>query len=196
MSALDALLDLSRWSAVLGLHGLDAAALFCLFGHFLLLSMLAVGGAITTAPDMQRYLVQEHGWLSDAQFSASIGLAQAAPGPNILFVAVLGWNVAGVAGMLATMAGILIPSCTLAWSASRWLASHRQARAVTVFTAGLAPLTIGLLGSTSWVLAEPVRTQPRAWLLVAVSVWVMLRTRWSPMWLIGLGALVGAAGGV
>jgi chromate transporter len=184
------------WTASFGTHGLGALQLLQLFGHFLLLSLLAVGGAITTAPEMQRYLVDQQGWLTVEQFSASVGLAQAAPGPNVLFIAVLGWNTAGALGMLAAMVGILIPSCTLAWSASRWLASHRQARAVTVFTAGLAPLTIGLLGSTSWVLAEPVRTQPLAWLLVAVSVWVMLRTRWSPMWLIGLGALVGAAGGV
>ena len=79
-----------------------------LFAQFLMLSMLAVGGAMATAPDMHRYLVVEHGWLSDAQFTSSIAIAQAAPGPNLLFVAVLGWNVAGLAGTLATMLGILI----------------------------------------------------------------------------------------
>ena len=70
-----------------------------------MLSLLAVGGAITTAPDMQRYVVGEHGWISDAQFTASVAIAQAAPGPNVLFVAVIGWNVAGLAGVPATMAG-------------------------------------------------------------------------------------------
>ena len=58
--------------------------------QFLVLSMLSIGGAITTAPDMHRYLVVEHGWLDDAQFTSSVAIAQAAPGPNILFVAVLG----------------------------------------------------------------------------------------------------------
>ena len=64
-----------------------------LFAHFMLLSVLSVGGAITTAPDMHRYLVDHQGWLSDSQFSSSIAIAQAAPGPNILFVALLGWNI-------------------------------------------------------------------------------------------------------
>ena len=73
-----------------------------LFGHFLLLSLLAVGGAITTAPDMHRYLVAEHGWISDAQFTTSVALAQAAPGPNLLFVAVL------------TVIGMLISDLALA----------------------------------------------------------------------------------
>ena len=69
-----------------------------LFAHFASLSLLGVGGAITTAPDMHRYLVHNNGWLSDAQFTSSIALSQAAPGPNVLFVALLGWNVGLNAG--------------------------------------------------------------------------------------------------
>ena len=58
--------------------------------HFGMLSLLAVGGAITTAPEMQRYLVHERGWLNAEQFTASVAIAQSAPGPNILFVALMG----------------------------------------------------------------------------------------------------------
>ena len=39
---------------------LSGTDLWGLFGHFLLLSFLAVGGAITTTPEMHRYLVIEH----------------------------------------------------------------------------------------------------------------------------------------
>ena len=134
---------------------LPAADLLGLFVHFLILSLLAVGGAITTAPDMHRYVVDEHHWISDAQFSASIAIAQAAPGPNVLFVAVVGWNVAGPLGALATMSGTLLPSTALTLLATRWGARRREARGVRAFTTGLTPLTIGLLVATGWVLAEP-----------------------------------------
>jgi chromate transport protein ChrA len=60
-----------------------------LFGHFLSLSLFAVGGAIMLAPDMHRYLVDQRGWLTDPQFASSIALAQASPGPNVLFIACL-----------------------------------------------------------------------------------------------------------
>ncbi len=98
-----------------------AADWLALFSHFLSLSLLAVGGAISTAPDMHRYLVDQRQWLSDSQFSASIAIAQAAPGPNILFVALLGWNAglnaAGLAGarigLALAMAGLLLPSTVL-----------------------------------------------------------------------------------
>ena len=72
------------------LSGGDWAAVF---GQFLLLSLLSIGGAIGTAPEMHRFLVEQHHWLSQQQFSQSITLAQAAPGPNVLFVALMGWYV-------------------------------------------------------------------------------------------------------
>lgn len=173
---------------------MSTADLAGLFGQCLMLSLLAVGGAITTAPDMHRYLVIEHGWLSDAQFTTSVALAQAAPGPNLLFIAVLGWNVGGLPGALATMVGILLPSTLLTLAVTRWGQAWRDSRAARAFTQGIAPLTLGLLVATSWLLSEPLRTQPAAWALIAVTVLVLLRTRASPLWLVALGAVVGALG--
>jgi chromate transporter len=69
------------------LHVFGARDWFDLFLHYLSLSLLSVGGAISTAPDMHRFLVDKQHWLTDAQFNASIAIAQAAPGPNVLFVA-------------------------------------------------------------------------------------------------------------
>jgi chromate transporter len=179
-----------------GPSGLGAVDMLLLCLHFMLLSLLAVGGAMTTAPDMQRYIVGQQGWLSDAQFTASVALAQAAPGPNLLFVAVIGWNVGGLAGVLATMFGSLLPSTTLALSATRWGARHRESRAARAFSAGMAPLTLGLLLATGWVLLEPARGHIGSALLLVATLWTMLRTKWSPLWPIALGAVVGGFGGV
>jgi chromate transporter len=179
---------------------LPLADLLGLFAHFLVLSLLAIGGAITTAPDMHRFVVDEHHWITDAQFSASVAIAQAAPGPNVLFVAVVGWNVAGPMGALATMCGTMLPSTALTLIATRWGTRRRETLGMRVFTTGLTPLTIGLLVATGWLLALPyVGNDLRALGalgLIGVSIVVMLRTRVSPMWLVGLGALVGALGWV
>ena len=179
---------------------LGAADLAALFAHFLLLSLLAIGGAMATAPDMHRYIVDEHGWLTDAQFTTSVALAQAAPGPNLLFVAVLGWNVAGPLGVIVTMGGTLIPSSTLTLLASRWARQRRETRGVRAFVAGMAPLTLGLVFATGWVLAEPfVRNDQQRWgalALIAATLAVMLRTRRSPLWMIALGAIAGVFGAV
>jgi chromate transporter len=177
-----------------GTHGLQPGVLVDLFLHFGMLSLLAIGGAITTAPDMQRYVVVEHDWISDLQFTASVAIAQAAPGPNVLFVAVVGWNVAGLAGVAATLAGSLLPSTTLALAATRYSEQRRDSRFVRAFTAGLAPLTLGLLLATGWILTEPIRTNWGAMLLVPFTVLALLNTRISPVWLVAVGALAGALG--
>ena len=177
---------------------LPLADLLGLFGHFLMLSLLAVGGAITTAPDMHRYVVAEHGWISGAQFTSSIALAQAAPGPNVLFVAVIGWNVAGPIGALVTMTGTLLPSTALTLFVTRWGARRRETRGVRAFTAGLTPLTIGLLVATGWLLVRPYVRDERhavgAIVLVGIAIVGMLRTKLSPMWFVALGAIAGALG--
>ena len=177
-------------------NDLSPTDLLALFGHFLVLSFLAVGGAITTATDMHRYLVVEQHWISDAQFTASVALAQAAPGPNVLFVAVLGWNVAGAAGAGATLLGIMLPSTTLALWATRWGAKRRETLGVRAFTHGLAPLTIGLLLATGWVLTDSARGHAGLMALVAITVVVMLRSKLSPIWIVASGGVAGALGWV
>ena len=80
-----------------------------LFGHYLSLSLLSIGGAISTTPDMHRFLVDQRHWLTDAQFNASVAIAQAAPGPNVLFIALMGWNVGiNAGGMLWGLLGVTL----------------------------------------------------------------------------------------
>ena len=163
-----------------------------LFGQFLMLSLLSSGGAIGTAPEMHRYLVEQHHWMSNEQFSAAIAIAQAAPGPNLLFVAVLGWNVGGLAGLCVTMLGILLPSTTLALAAARWGEARRATRGVQAFVNGMAPLTVGLVMSTGWILGAPARGWWPLAALALATTGLSVRTKLSPIWLIAAGGVVGA----
>lgn len=171
---------------------LDAMQLLALFGHFLLLSLLSVGGAIATAPDMHRVLVDQEHWLTNAQFNASIAIAQAAPGPNVLFVAAIGWNIAGLPGVVATMVGILLPSTLLSLAVTRWGQARRDALAVRAFTAGMAPVTLGLMAATGWLLASPTQARPADLALMAFTIGMMVFTSVSPIWLVAIGGAVGA----
>ena len=188
---MSAVIDHVLW--VPGLLG--GAELWAMFVHFMLLSLLAIGGAITTTPEMQRWVVGERGWLTDAQFTTSVALAQSAPGPNLLFVAVIGWNVAGLAGVATTMVGSLLPSTTLALLAARFSRQRQDQWLLRAFKGGMAPLTIGMLLATGWVLTEPLRAHAVATAaLVLMAVAVMRFTRWSPLWPIAVGAAAGALG--
>lgn len=188
---------MNAWETLLwGDLALTATDYGGLFAHFTVLSLLAIGGAITTVPEMQRYIVTSRAWLDEAQFNGAIALAQAAPGPNVIFVAVIGFQVGGLLGALVTTSASLLPSTVLAMAASRYGEQRREARAVRAFIAGLAPVTIGLLVATSWVLTEPTRHLWSTWLLVGAAVMWMTRTKRSSLWIIAAGAGAGVAGWV
>lgn len=174
---------------------LSAGELAALFGHFLLLSLLAIGGAITVAPEMHRVLVDRMALLTDAQFNASIAIAQAAPGPNVLFVAVMGYQAGGLVGAFVALAAIMLPSTTLALAASRWGHARREWRPVQAFKAGMAPIVIALLMATGWILAAATPGWRHLVLTVAAALLVW-RTRIHLLWLIAAGAVAGALGWV
>jgi chromate transporter len=164
-----------------------------LFGHFLVLSLLAIGGAIVVVPEMHRLMVGQLHLLDDAQFNASVALAQAAPGPNVLFVAVLGYQAAGLAGAAVTLAGIMLPSTLLAVGATRWAQARQHRIGIRAFKAGLAPITIALLAATGWVLTAQ-NPAPPVIVLTAITALLAWRTRIHVLWLIAAGAIAGAAG--
>ncbi len=174
----------------------DPADWWALLAHFLAMSMLAIGGAVAVAPEIHRYIVEQRGWIDDGQFSAAIALAQSSPGPNLLFVPVIGYSIAGFGGAAVALLGMLIPSTTLALTVSRWGSKRRETRGVRAFVAGLAPVTIGLILSTGGLLAAPLVGHPAAWLLLIATVVLMLATRVSPVWPIAAGAIAGALGWV
>jgi chromate transporter len=192
---------------------LNASDWLALLTHFLSLSLLAVGGVISTVPDMHRRLVDEHQWLTDGQFNASIALAQAAPGPNVLFVALMGWHVglnsggglgagwvgwgSALLGVLLAMLGILLPSTTLTFAASRWGHKNREMRAVRAFKQGMAPVVVALMLATGWILTAAQGaglSHWPLWLLTGTTAVLVWRTQIHLLWLLGTGALTGAMG--
>ena len=186
-----------------------------IFLQFLSLSLLAVGGPMSTAPDMHRYLVTQQHCLTEAQFSSSIALAQAAPGPNVLFVGLLGWNLGlnaagglgagphaialALFGLLLAMTGCMLPALVLAYHASRWAQRHSDRRPVRAFKAGMAPLVVALMIATGWLLAAAhgnAAEDWRLWLLTLVATLIVWRTQVHLLWLIAAGALLGGLGWV
>ncbi len=184
-----------------------------LFLHFVSLSLLAVGGAITTAPDIHRYLVDEQHWLTHYQFTSSVAIAQGAPGPNVMFVALMGWNVgmnaaAGMSptpnmlyavmlallGVLVTMVGIIVPSATLTFFSTQWAHKNRDLKGVRAFKAGLAPLVMSLLVATGWLLTgnhDNYLEDWPMWALAAVTTVIVWRTQTHLLVLLSVGAVLG-----
>ena len=165
-----------------------------LFLEFALLSFVAFGGATALLPEMHRVVVENHHWLDDTTFTHLYAIAQAAPGPNVLVVTLIGWKVAGLAGALAATIAMCLPMSVLIYLLiDRWesFAGKRWQKAVSL---GVAPLAVGLVFSGATLIAQAAQFGWAAWLLVALTVFANLRLKLHPLWYIGVGALLGIAG--
>ena len=166
--------------------------LLALFAHYLSLSVFATGGAMALASDMHRYVVDEHAYITHTQFVNSIALAQAAPGPNILFVTVMGWQIAGLPGALATTLGLSLPALVFPVIVSRLGRLAQFGRLLKALQRGLGPVAIGLMAATCFLL---VRQAPGVWkgaAIIAVSTLLLATTRVPPVLLILVAGVVGA----
>ena len=173
--------------------------------NFATLSLISVGGGMVVVPDMHRFLVLESRWLTASQFSDSVALAQVAPGPNILFVALMGWYASSLslsvwaAPLVATLSLLskVGPSSVLALYASRWMERHHEVRSVKAFQNGLAPVVVALLFSSA-VYVYPSKTMTLHDLTLAVlcltAFVLLLKTRVNLMLLLLAGASAGALG--
>ncbi|HEY9212894.1 MAG TPA: chromate transporter [Ancylobacter sp.] len=171
----------------------DSNPLGALALHFLVFSLFAIGGANAVLPEMHRQVVEVAGWMTDAQFAQTYAIAQAAPGPNMLVVTLIGWNVAGFWGAVVTTLAMCGPTCLLAYFVGGIWDKFREAKWRRVIQNGLMPLTIGLIAASGVLLAEGAA---RSWSTAAftiVTAIVLMVTRISPIWMLAIGAGLGIA---
>ena len=167
-----------------------------LFLEFALLSFVAFGGATALLPEMHRVVVENHHWLDETTFTHLYAIAQAAPGPNVLVVTLIGWKVAGLAGALAATLAMCLPmSVVIYLLIDRWegFAGARWQKAISL---GVAPLAVGLVFSGATLIAQAAGLAWGGALLVLATVVINLRSKLNPLWLIAAGALLGVAGWV
>jgi chromate transporter len=161
---------------------------------FLQMSLLAFGGANTILPELQRQVVDVNHMMSAHTFAALFALAQAAPGPNMMVVSLIGWHVAGVSGAVLTMACVVAPSSVLTFFVARAWYRFRDAPWRKAIQKGLLPVTAGLLLSSAALLIKATTLDWSLGVLTLVVTIVLLTTKIHPMLVLGGAAALGAVG--
>jgi chromate transporter len=163
--------------------------LWQLAGTFASLSLVAVGGANAVIPEIHRQVVEVHGWMNDATFANLFAIAQAAPGPNVLVVSLIGWQVAGWAGLAVATAAMILPASLLAFAAGRLLARFAGAGWVKCVQDGLVPVAVGLILASGVVMGRASDHGPLTIVITAgTALYVFLSDR-NPLWALAVGTL-------
>lgn len=171
--------------------GSTLASLAAVFGQ---LSLLAFGGANSILPELQRQIVDNQGWMSAHEFAALFALAQAAPGPNMMVVSLIGWRVAGLSGALVTTVAVAGPSSVLTYLASGYWFRFRNNPWRKAIQAGLLPVTVGLVIASAALLTRSTTLDWRTGLVTAVTAGLIFFTRLHPLLVLAGAAALGAIG--
>jgi len=162
--------------------------------HFSLLSFLAIGGAISALPEMHRQAVEVSRWMSDRQFAELVAIAQAAPGPNVLIVTLIGQHVAGIPGALTATFFMCGPACAVAFLLARMFERFKDKRWHRAVQAGLVPVSTGLIAASALIVARSAHQGTATLLITGATFALAYFTRLSPLIALAAAAALGFAG--
>ncbi len=158
---------------------------------FTQLSIVAFGGGNAILPEMQHQVVTVHQWMTAEQFSSLFAMAQAAPGPNMMIVPLVGWHVAGPAGLLATSIAKFGPSSVLTIYALKFWQRFKDHPLRARFEQALRPITVGLVLVSAWLIADASVQNILLVLIVILTAILGLFKKIHPLWVMVLGAGLG-----
>ena len=168
--------------------------LLSLFLKLSVFSMIAFGGVNALLPELLNLAVNQEQWIDLQTFSDYFAIAQAAPGPNFMTVTLLGWHIYGMIGALVATFAIVWPSSILIFFLQRFILGIKDPIKKKSIQYAAAALAIGLVLSSAWEIALQINHGVAAYLLTIATIGLTLFTRWHPLYLIAIGAVLGVLG--
>jgi len=160
---------------------------------FALLSVLAVGGGTAVLPEMQIILAHQFG-IDHTQFVHIYSIGQLAPGPNMLMVLAIGYQIAGLIGAGVVLLSFFLPSSVLCFYVGRIWNRFGESPWRRSIQNALEPISIGLMSSGVFAVAKASVVSGITLMLALVTLYLILRTKINPVLVIlgsgGFGALL------
>ena len=158
------------------------------------LSLMSIGGGNTVLPEMHLKAVRDYQWLTDAQFAVVFAISQAAPGPSILIVTLVGYAAAGVPGAIVATIFMILPAGLLVFFVAQFWERMKQSPVRHAIERGFAPLTVGLVLASGYVMSRTADHHWPAYLLTGVCTLIFTLTKVNPLIVVAVAGVIGWAG--
>ena len=175
---------------------MNVKTLVQIFLLFSSLSILSIGGGNTVLPEMHHKAVDSYHWLTNKQFADVFAISQAAPGPSILIVTMIGYKAGGVLGAILATVAMMIPAGLLVYLVSRVWERAKNSPARKAVEKGFAPLTVGLILASAWIMSKAADHDWRAFLLTGVCTAIFSTTKINPLFIVAAAGFIGWMGWV
>ncbi|MGH7795012.1 MAG: chromate efflux transporter [Candidatus Binatia bacterium] len=162
-----------------------------IFDSFFRVGSLVFGGGHVVLPLLQAEVVAP-GWITNEQFVAGYGAAQAVPGPLFTFSAYIGAMIGGWSGAILCLAAIFLPAFLLVVGA---LPFWETLRSRTSFQSALSGVNAAVVGLLLAALYQPVWTSaimsPGDFALGLIAFGLLISWQWASWLVVVLTAVSG-----
>ena len=170
------------------------STLISLFLKLSAFSLVAFGGINALLPTLYDLSVNQEHWINSQTFADYFAIAQAAPGPNLMTVTLIGWKVGGVIGAAVATLAIAWPSSIMIYFLQRSIMRMQDIQKQKMIQAAAGALAVGIVLSAAWGIALQINNGIAAYLLTVGTIAITLFTRWHPLYLIAIGGVLGVLG--
>ena len=157
-------------------------------------SLMSIGGGNSIVPEIELQAVDTYHWLTPQQFADFFALAQAAPGPSILIVTLVGYGAAGIIGAVLATLAMLLPSGLLVFLFARYWDHLHTSPWRWAFERGMAPVAVGLIAASGVVVARAADHSVAQYLLTALATIVFCTSNMNPLFVMLVAGLLGWLG--
>ena len=174
-------------------EGLNLIHILLLFSS---LSLLSIGGGNSVIPEMHHKSVDVYHWMGDKQFADVFAISQAAPGPSILIVTLVGYKAAGVLGAILATVAMIFPAAVLVYVVTSVWQRAEKSPIRHAIERGFAPLTVGLVLASGYVMSRAADHDWQAYILTGVCTAICTFTKLNPLIVVGVAGFIGWLGWV
>lgn len=128
-----------------------------LLGIWAGIGLQSFGGGASTTLLIQRTFIEKYRWVTDEEFTRLWGICLLAPGINLVAVtALLGKKVGGWRGVIASLAGLLLPSGVITCLLAALFTQVEQSHTAQAVLRGVVPATGGVMALVAVNFARPL----------------------------------------
>lgn len=125
-----------------------------LFLFFVKSSLFVFGSGLAIVPFLHGGVVQDHHWLTEAQFLDAVAVAMITPGPVVITVAFIGYLVSGIIGACAAALGVFLPVYLFVVIVAPFYKRYSRNQQIRSFVQGVTAAATGAIAGAVVVLGK------------------------------------------
>ena len=158
---------------------------------FLKVGLVLYGSGYVLIAFLEGGLVQELGWLTQAQLLDAVAIGQFTPGPVLSTATFIGFMLDGIPGAVVATIGIFLPAFVFVALLNPWIPRLRSSKWLSAFLDAINASALALMAAVSIQIGLQVLISPSAIIITLLSALAIFRFHVSSVWIVAGGSVAG-----